>query len=280
MLGWVLACAPAPELLLDPDPARDGRDGAEGPYGAARLHVRAAARVDDVVPVDLVYPADADGAPAIRDAPALVFVHGGFVDPDRYAWLAAHAASRGWAVALPEHPLHLALLTSGDAEVALAALRDASDREGPLPGLAPAGPVVVAGHSLGGVVAGNWFLADPEVDAYVALASWPSATPDPALDRPTLALVGDRDGSAPPDEVAANYVDWPGPLFLGEVAGMTHYAWTDDVRPSEARRERPPVGPVDVLRRDALRVIDAFLDDAAGGPAFDPDAGYPGLAWR
>ncbi len=278
-LAWLLACAASPEPLLDPDPARDGLDGADGPHGVARLRVRAGARVDDVVPVDLVYPADADGAPAVTDAPALVFVHGGLVDPERYLWLAVHAASRGWAVALPEHPLHLAILTRGNAEVALRALRDASDPEGALPGLSPGGPTVAAGHSLGGVVAGDWFLVDDSVAAAVALASWPSVAPEP-LDRPVLALVGDRDGSAPPDVVAENYLDWPGPLFLGEVAGMTHYAWTDDAKPSETRRERPPAGPVDALRREALRVIDPFLDAAAGGPPFDPDAAPAGVRWR
>jgi hypothetical protein len=278
LIAGLGACAAAPERLLDADPARDGLDGLDGPYGVARVRVRAAARVTDTVRVSLVYPADADLGPAVVDAPSLVLVHGGLVDPDRYTWLAIHAASRGWAVALPEGPAHLAIFASGDPEVALDALRDASEPGGALPGLASDVVVAAAGHSLGGVVATDWFLRDPVVDGAIALAAWASVAPPADLDRPVLALVGSRDGSAPPEDVVDGFAGWTGPLAIGVVDGMTHYAWTDDVKPGEASGEPEPSRPIPALRQDALRAVDGFLDALDGGP--EPDRDLPGITWR
>lgn len=278
MWGLVVGCAPPePEVLVAPDDARDGLDGTDGPFGALRATLRLPARVTDVVEVDVVWPGDGRGEPAVDDAPAVVLVPGGFVDADRYAWLAAHLATRGYVVASPRPALGLALLEAGDTEVARRALDELS--QDLAPDVYRGGPVVAAGHSLGGVVAGNWFVNTPDLAGVVLLASWPTARPGPSEGRRALALVGSRDGSAPPATVAEGLQGYGAPLRFGVVDGMTHYAWTDDPTPGELGREPAPARPVEALRRDADRVIDAFLDAATTGGEF-PTGGFPNVDWR
>jgi pimeloyl-ACP methyl ester carboxylesterase len=274
---WLLACSAAPELLVAADAGRDGLDGADGPFGATRETVRAAARVDEVVTVELVYPSDEAGGLAVDGAPAVVFVPGGFVDADRYLWLAGHLATRGYAVVLPRPPLRLAILKPGQPQVAVDALEQVS-AGGALAGLYTGGPVVVAGHSLGGVVAGNWFLGDEDVDAAVLLAAWPTADAAPGEGRPLLSLVGSRDGSATPAEVADGLQGYD--ALSGVIDGMTHYAWTDDPSAGELGKEPAPSRPIPDLRRDAQRVIDAFVDGVAGTGEVPVPGVFPGVEWR
>ncbi|MEQ1503920.1 MAG: hypothetical protein ABMB14_16885, partial [Myxococcota bacterium] len=120
VLGWIAAgCARDPVRLVEPDPARTGEPGVDGPYGVARLDLRVPARVTDAIPVAVVYPADDALGPAVAGAPAVVFVHGGGVVPDRYVWLASHLATRGYAVVLPEAWLDLAIFEPGNGALAL-----------------------------------------------------------------------------------------------------------------------------------------------------------------
>ena len=176
-LPLLLACAPvsAPERLLDPDPsiADPAPYGERGPFGAALVRARAQARVSDVVPFDVIYPADADQRAAVQGAPRAGLNHGGRVAPQRDPWGAVHLASRGWATVLPEADLHLAITGPADGEIAYDRLLALSDRPTDLEGLA--GNVAVAmGHSLGGVLAARQYARDPRVGGLVLLASFPA----------------------------------------------------------------------------------------------------------
>ncbi len=123
LLLLLCGCAPAPVSLLDADPSRGGEAGTLGPHGALLHTIRAPARVVESVRVDLVLPVDGGGAPAVVDAPAVVLIHGGFVAPERYRWLAVHLASRGVPVAMPRADLLLAITEPGNGEIALATPR-------------------------------------------------------------------------------------------------------------------------------------------------------------
>jgi len=256
-------CAVPARLLLPADPQRDGTDGTDGPLGAELIPVRATARMTEQVPVDLVVPVDASGDLAVTDAPAVIFVHGGFVAPDRYLWLAAHQASRGYVVALPRAELLLAITQPGNGEVALAALRDEAGPGGAIEGaVAEDGPVVVSGHSLGGVVAAMQWVGDPSIRGLALYASYPSKGTDvaSAAGRPVIALAGSADGSAPAAAVGAHLDRFAPPLYFGVVDGLDHYGWTDDPSPSELKGDGQPGRPVPELRRDVDRVLDTWLD--------------------
>jgi hypothetical protein len=258
MWTLLLACA-APELLLAPDPDRvDAPFGELGPYGAAWVRDRAQARVTDVVAFDVIYPAEADASPAVSGAPVIVFIHGGLVAPERYHWLAIHAASRGWVTVLPEADLHLAITGPANGDLALDRLLERSDRPGPLQGLA-GDQALGMGHSLGGVLAAGQFARDPRLDALVLLASFPAdSTPTEDAAGPVLALTGATD-VFDDERLAVQLARFPGPTTSAWVDGMNHYAWTDDATPAELDGDGPQTRPVDATRADALRFLDAWL---------------------
>ena len=257
------ACAGEPVSWEDPDPARTGLDGLEGPYGAASVDLRASARASEAVLVEIVYPSDERGEPDVSDAPTVVLVHGGFVAPDRYRWLAVHWATRGYVVAMPRADWLLAITQPGNGEVALRALREASGSDGRLEGLvASDGPVAVSGHSLGGVLAAGQWARDDGVEGLVLLASFPAAGTDlsGASDKPAVALAGETDAKAPPDDVESHLEPIEGPLWYGVVDGMNHYAWTDDPSEGELAGDGEQTRSVGETRRDAQRVLDTWLD--------------------
>lgn len=283
---WMLAaCAPIEEaeVLVAPDPIRTGEPGSDGPFGASRRVVRASARVTDSVPVAIVYPSDADGAIAVGDAPIVVGIAGGLVEPERYAWWASHLATRGIVSLWPDTPLDLAIFEPGNGRVALDLLWELSADDGVFSGLVARGsPVVTAGHSLGGVLAARQWVDDPDIAGLVLLASFPA--PGDAVEdtfgRPVLALGGTEDGSAPIDRITEEVDRFPGPLWFGAVEGMTHYAWTDDPSPGELDGDGVLGRALPVLRADASRAIDLYLDGVFGdGDLSALDAPLPGITW-
>lgn len=253
MLWWLAACAPEPVVLIAPDDAADGREGRDGPFGAV-LETRAVqARVTERLLVDVVRPAAGDGP-----WPGIVFVHGGLVPPERYHWLGAHFATRGYAVAYPHHDLELAITEVDNGVLALEALRDD-------PGLFTDRPVAAIGHSLGGVVsAWMWARHDDEVGALGLLAAYPAGD-GPIDDRPgspVLAIAGTTDRSAPVDEVRAGFDRFREPRLYAAIDGLNHYGWTDDATAAERDGDGPAGRPLPELRTDAQHVLDAWLDHA------------------
>jgi pimeloyl-ACP methyl ester carboxylesterase len=280
---FVIGCARVgePALLLDADPSRSGANGEDGPLAVAAVDLRVPARVTGAVEVRVVYPADRELDPSVEDAPLVVVVQGGRVVPERYDWLAVHLASRGAAVALPRATLDLALFEPGDVQVAVDAVRDASDLDGALPKLVGARtPVAVAGHSLGGVVAAREWLRDPSIAGLVLLASYPAAS-DPVEDdaRPVLALCGSEDGLVDLGELPSLIDRFGGPHWLGIVDGMIHFSWTDDPSDGELGRDGHGYGQLAEQRGDAQRVIDEYLDAVFDGDVPALGLPTPGITW-
>ncbi|MES2639451.1 MAG: alpha/beta hydrolase [Myxococcota bacterium] len=254
----LLACT-GPRLLLDPDPTRDGLGGGDGPFGAAAVERRYTARVTDTVPTTVVYPADAAGQPVGEGHPVLVFVHGGFVAPDRYAWLWAHFASRGVVVAAPTSPLRLAITEPGNASAALDGLLADSGPQALWPGLvSTTTPAVVGGHSLGGVVSALVWADDDRFDGLFLAASFPADGTVARSGTHALALVGTEDGASPPADVQAGVAPLGAPVGL--VDGLTHYGWTDGASARDEAGDGVATRPVDEARRDLLAVLDRWVD--------------------
>lgn len=265
MLTFLLACAPTdPVLLVPPDDARVGAEGADGPAGAARLTTAVAARVTEAVPVTVIYPADEAGGPdtSVGTWPVVAFVQGGLVAPERYEWLATHLATRGYLVLLPSHPGDLAISAADNAAAALRGLRASPPPglEGELPADAPA---AVMGHSLGGVVSAMEWVDDPDTfEAVGLLASFPSEGTDveSRVGSPSLSLIGSMDGSAELQDAADGAARFGEPAFFGVIDGMNHYDWTDDASAAELAGDFEPSRPSAETRLDAQYVIDTFLD--------------------
>ncbi len=276
-LGGLVACGPPlgrPTVVIDPGEQRAGDDGTDGPYGAAFVEAQVRARVTDVFAAEIVFPSDAAGAFAevAAPAPAVLLEHGGLVAPERYRWLAAHLATRGYLVVMPSHASNLSILEPDNGLYALDELVRLSE-SGPdlLRGSFDVNaPITAMGHSLGGVVSAKQWSREPEaLDALVMLASWP-APGDPVSDRdaPVLVVTGSTDQSATLDEVLSHEGDYASAPWTAVVTGLNHYGWTDAFTVAELAKDGPIEGDLDDLRRSALRVIDPFLDGVVlGDPA-------------
>lgn len=265
----LLGCSrpPAFEVLLDPDPARDGVDGADGPYGAISTERRYQARVTGAARAEIVLSSDEAALPAVSGAPTVVFVQGGLVDVDRYQWLYTHFASRGYAVIAPYHTLDLAIFEIGNATDTYAGAR--SDPE---IGEWIGDSVAVGGHSLGGVVAVKNWLADDAFSAVLLLASFPAAGDDPTArtGSAVLSIAGDNDEKALPADVRAGFERFGDPRYLAMVDDLNHYGWTDGATDKELASDGAAT-TLDADRLAALTAIDAFLDASLRGDATAAD---------
>ena len=197
------------------------------------------------------------------------------------SWLATHFASRGYCVVSPEHALDLAITESDNASIALDDLE-----QRPRGALADVtlDTAVVMGHSLGGAVASFRWVADERFEGIALLASWPSeATPvEDLVGRPSLSLIGSEDKSGEATQTAfENYARFPQPAWFGVIDGMNHYDWADGATDANLRGDGTPTRPMVETRRDALRVLDAWLDailreDADAQAAMDART-FPGI---
>jgi pimeloyl-ACP methyl ester carboxylesterase len=243
-MWFLLAACQSPVIVLDADPARDGGAGERGPEAVERRWHVAPARVTEALRYE-----EHVAPTAPRDAPTVVFAHGGLVGPDRYRWLGVHLASRGYRVVAPVHDADLAILDASNVRWVLDHLASR--------GLS--GPRATGGHSLGGVIAAWAYDDDPRLDALFLLASFPAG--DGPIDRtgPVLSLSGTTDGLSTVDEIEAGAARYPA-AEVQLIDGMNHFAWTDDPTDAELGRDGPLERPLDEVRTDALTVLDGWLD--------------------
>lgn len=281
-LAWLatstFACAEWPDkpavVRLHADATRVGDQGDAGPHGVGCSRMRRQVHMTDGVALQVCWPVAADGSRAEGGPfPGVAVLAGGLIDPDRYTWLVTHLVSRGAVVVVPEFPLDLAILDLEPAIAALQLLRDAGASGSSSGALAGAvrldNGLAVVGHSLGGVVATRVWLDQPDVGALVLLASYPDDADDVSARAgdPVLSLGGTNDRVALASDVRAGFERFAPPRWLAMVDGMHHAGWTDDVPDAELQDDGVPSRPIDELRQDALRLLDAFLDAHVGGAA-------------
>ena len=276
-----IGCAPSPQTLLEPDPARTGDFGSDGAFGARLLQRDLRVRGDRVVSVDVVAAVDSDDD-LVRKAIPVLLVQGGSVPVERYHWLAQHLASRGAVVVAPHFLADLAFFDQADGSGALAALRERSradddDLKGTVD--ADLGALAV-GHSLGGVVVAGAFESDRTIGAMALLASYPDPGSTPTRkDGRSLLIVGERDGLVNVDDVKAGTQALRSRTTTAEVAGLTHFQLTQDATAAEMKREGTTGEDLDVVRKRALFLLDALLADvggnAGGGVVLDDDSRWP-----
>lgn len=222
----------------------------------------------DVLRVRVLFPAQSDGRPRSGPFPSVVFVQGGFVPTQRYAWQGEALAQQGWVVAMPEHPLELAFFSIENGAVARELLA-APPSKSLLEGLVDPKRIAVAGHSLGGVVAIKLALLR-QFQALVVQAGFSDTADDtklPALGLPSLFLTGAKDCQAKLTQVEAGWAKLPSPTALVVLPGMTHYGFTDS--DADDAVKCPPEA---ALERSHTRIIStmtgflgAALDDGSVG---------------
>jgi pimeloyl-ACP methyl ester carboxylesterase len=238
--------------------------------GVARALFEVRARHTDLVRVHVFFPADASGRPrGAGSGPGVVFLHGGFVGVERYAWQAEALAKAGYTAALPEHALDLAFFEIDNAVAAFELLR-AGPPGSLLEGRVNPRAIAAAGHSLGGVVAVKAALA-ADAAAVVLEASYADSADAASVagwSMPSLSLAGAEDCSAKLDQTRAGAAELPGPTAFVVLEGVTHYQFTDSDREDRQRGCAPTATLEDAHARIAQALL-AFLPGALGGKGVD-----------
>lgn len=196
--------------------------------GVARAQFERRANGTDLVRISVYFPADESGAPRAGPLPGVVFIQGGFVGTERYAWQAIALAEAGYVVAMPENALELAFFTVGYGQTARALLA-APPRGSALEGLVDDQRIAVAGHSLGSVVALKLAL-EGNFAAVLLEAGFPDSADLkklPSFTTPSLSLAGELDCSAKLAAVRAGWDPLPSPTAFAVISGVTHYQFTD-----------------------------------------------------
>jgi len=182
----------------------------------------------DIIKVHVYFPSNADGAMTPGAHPAVVYIHGGLVPPERYFWFGAELARRGWVVAFPEHPLDLAFF-SIDTGRAVQSLLTKPPARSLLENAVDSSRLVAIGHSLGGVVATKLALGRG-FRSVVLHASVADAADDAALSSatlPSLFLVGTNNCGVTREGYLKGWQVFPSPTALVFIEGLTHYGFTD-----------------------------------------------------
>jgi pimeloyl-ACP methyl ester carboxylesterase len=201
-----------------------------------RSTVEARINATDLVTVEMTYPVDAQGRFLKSKMPALVFIPGGFVKPEEYRWQADELAKSGIVVAVVQQVADLAFFSINNAEAARKLLTSA-----PYESFVNADNIVVAGHSLGGVVAIKLALKY-SYSKLVVQASF-ADTADVAtlkkFSKPTLFMAGELDCQAALSTIKSAYESFPTPVTLAVFSGATHYQFTNSDAPDVKKNCNP-----------------------------------------
>ena len=131
--------------------------------------------------------------PSAGTQTGVIFYPGGRVDPRAYAPAALAIAKEGYPVIIVPMPLNLAVFGADRADEVMAAFPEIENW-------------VLAGHSLGGAMAGRYALENPaRLSGLAFWAAYPADTDDlSGFDFEVLSIYGTRDGLASVEEVDAS----------------------------------------------------------------------------
>lgn len=144
-----------------------------------------------------------------RASAGMVFYPGGGVDFRAYAPVLHQIAERGFLVAVPRMPLHLAFLRIRAADEVIARFPDVD-------------PWAIAGHSLGGVAAATYASSHPGLAGLVLWASYPAD--DSLRESPlrVLSIFGSADGLTTAQDIEQSRELLPLSTQFVEIPGGNH----------------------------------------------------------
>lgn len=271
VVSLLVSCAngspTTPEQRLPSDATRAGLPGDAGPFEVHHTRWHAQSRVTETITVDATYAIADDGIAL----PVVVFLQRGEVDVSRYGWLFDHIASRGFVCIAPSHFASIASFEPDNATIALeSAMRLGFVRTG--------AKIAISGQAIGGIVAATTFAKDERYAGLVLIASYPDPAPEPndtsQRGRAVLAIAGETDEKIPADDVRTGIARYASPRAFASIPGMNHFAWTDAPTPKEISADGPLGVSLEEARRQALFVLDTWLDatlrdDAAAAIALE-----------
>lgn len=270
-----------------------GDAGAAGPWAAARIDATVVRADGSDFDAEVHYPAVAASPASPVDAaggphPIVAFGHGFLCPVDRYRSTAAHLASWGMIVILPEtqggfFPSHQAL--ADDLNASLDWLAAEGVRKGSFWFEAVDGSERgLLGHSMGGGAALLAAAGDARTDAVSVLAAAdtnPSSIAAASSVRcATRLIVGDDDSIVPPSSTTAMFANLAGPRQDITILGGFHCGFLDSsiIFCDSGAISRPE--QLAIVRRELAEFLLLYLrDDAARwNDVWGDGAASPGVA--
>jgi pimeloyl-ACP methyl ester carboxylesterase len=141
-----------------------------------------------------------------------VFLPGGLVPPEAYAFIAEHLTKQGITTIIPEMPLGIAFFdyTKGERIRLLLERKGETFRK-----------VVYGGHSLGGAMTGLLGGFGAKIDGMVLLAAFPAADCS-SRTIPTLTVAAELDGLISPERIRESLAQLPKNTQFELLAGGVH----------------------------------------------------------
>lgn len=137
----------------------------------------------------------------------LIFYPGAKVEPQSYSSLCRKIAEEGYLVVIVPMTLNLAILSPDKAESVINNFNYIDTW-------------VMAGHSLGGVMASDYAVKNPKVKGVVFYASYPQGDKLKNSDEKVLSIYGSLDGVANLDKI--NYSSLPKDFKIVKIEGGNH----------------------------------------------------------
>jgi dienelactone hydrolase len=149
------------------------------------------------------------------DETGVIFYPGGRVEPDAYAPLAKKVAEKGVPFVIVKMPLNLAVLSPNKAEKVIKRMNDRA--------------WVIAGHSLGGVMAARFVKENPDDAAgLILMAAYPAEEDDlTSFKGEVLTLEGQLDGVINEEELTASDMLLPSQTNTIIIQGGNHSQFGD-----------------------------------------------------
>jgi dienelactone hydrolase len=194
-----------------------------------------------LVGADLVVAGDA--------TTGLIVYTGARVVPEAYAPIAERVAAAGYPVFVPRLTLNFAIFDADAADAVIAAHPEIERW-------------VIAGHSLGGVMAALYAEANPEIDGLVLWGSYPEESLDLSGSELVVASIyGSNDGLSTPDEVLAAADNLPPDAAFVEIQGGNHAQFGNY---GEQRGDQPATIPAEEQWSMIADATVAVLDSVSG----------------
>jgi len=213
VLSGALACAPA-----SPD------HGAPNGDGTALATFDAHSDGAEPFSVDVLFPAQSNGAAQPGPFPGAVLLADDGVDPSSYRWLGQALAEQGFVVALPGLSLGKASVDPERANVSRDLLLS---NRGLLKGLVT-DRVALLAHGASGETALHQAVNGP-FNALGLLATAPQSGDEAEkLGVPSLVVVGTSDCALSSADAHQGWSRLPSPSVFVQLAGATHAQFTDD----------------------------------------------------
>ncbi len=185
-------------------------------------------------------------SPTQSNGVLFIFIPGGLVPPEAYAFIAEGLAKKGITTVIPEEPLGIAFFDYTKGERIKLALEARGEKFR---------KIVYGGHSLGGAMAGLLTAFGARVDGLILMAAFPAADCS-ARSIPTLSIAAELDGLVSVSRLQESLNVLPKGAQLEVISGGVHAFFG---RYGVQARDGTPTVPREEFEAKLMAILEKFF---------------------